>query len=136
MLITSISNSVHVPIPVHFSCALVHLTHIFLLWFNTYHKKCILFHYFYHHHYYKRLSQIFVVVHIIIFILEDNEFVSSIHLSLLHLFCTNYMYAVRPQCVSFVSFSKQLKEKFSTVLSSHTYCFARQANSAGFRPYM
>jgi len=125
MLITYISNSVYVPIPVHFSCVLVHLTRIFLLWFNTYHKNAILFHYFYHHHhYYERLSQIFVVVHIIIFILEDNEFVNSIHLSLLYLFCANYMSAVRPQRVSFVSFSKQLKQKFSAALSYHTYCFA------------
>jgi hypothetical protein len=123
-LITYISNSVHVLIPRHFSFVLVHVTHIFLLWFNTYHKNCILFHYFYHHLYYKQLSQIFVVVHIIIFILEDNEFVNSIHLSLLYLFCANYMYAIKPQWVSFVSFFKQLKQKFPIVLSSHTHCFA------------
>jgi len=109
MLITYISNSMHVPIPGHFSCVLAHLTHIFLLWFNTYHKNCIFFHYFDHHHYYEQLSQIFVVVHIIIFIVDNNEFVNSIHLSLLFLFCANYnKYAVKPQWVSFASFSKQL----------------------------
>jgi hypothetical protein len=137
MLITYISNSVYVSIPKHFSCVLVHLTHIFQLWFNTYHKNCILFHYFYHHHYHEQLSQIFVVYHIIIFILED-EFVNSFHLSLLYLFCANYMYAVKPQWDSFVSFSKQIKQKFPTVLSSHTYCsaFVRRTQQDLYIPHM
>jgi hypothetical protein len=68
----------------------------------------------------KSCLRVFVVVHIITFILEDHEFVNSIHRSLLYLFCVSYMYAVKPQGVSFVSFSKQLKDKFLTALFSHT----------------
>lgn len=45
MLVTYISNPVHLPIPMHFSCVLFHLTYIFLLWFNKYHTKLYTFHF-------------------------------------------------------------------------------------------
>jgi hypothetical protein len=46
------------------------------------------------------------------------------------------MYAIKPQCASFMSFSKQLKEKFPTVLFSNPYGITFVWQTPEFRSHM